>query len=335
MSPPLTYSPPKLDDAVAAMLDALDDYLPPAAPPAPAPTVSLLGLTERAVGVGGHRGLESRGDFTVVELRGVRVEATIRFQVWGASPSAADAAARSLNASLLGDRELLWTAGFMRLALDSMAPAVSVAGTNAWRGDADYRVLFEYRGADTGGAESLISRIPIHSDPEERDSVARETSVVTDELTRWDELGAAPLVLRGRQSIRRITALSFLPPPEPSGSVAITRTFEGAPAPTAYASAAAFFDAVAGEAAPERNGRVGFATLPAFLAAFAASGDPVELGDWNADSALDSYEPRMLELDSPISLPSAADRLEIAYSSPAFDQVGVVYLRAGSRAFST
>jgi len=331
--PTLTPTP-KLDLAVSALLAALDDYLPAAAPPVPAPAVSLLSLAERPVGIGAQRGLESRGELTVIELRGVRVEATVRFQVWGASSAAADAAVGDLNLSLLGDRDQLWSAGFLRFSLDALAPSVSVEGTNAWRSDADYKILFEFRAEDTFGAESLIARVPIHSDPEERDSLARETSVVTDDLVRWDQLGAASLVLRGRRNLNRLTALAFLPAPEPTGAVTVTRTFDGAPAaPTVYASLAAFLDAVAGDAAPERNGSVAFASTSAFLAVFAAAGDPVELGDWDADTVLDAYEARSLELESPIRLGSSADRLEISYATPAFDQVGVVYLRAGAARF--
>lgn len=307
------------------MLGRLDDYLPIASPPLPAPSVSVASVKERAVGLGNRRGTETRGSFAVVELKGIRLDALARFQLWASGPAEAETAMTSLNTNLMADRDELWTKGFLRLALEATPPADLVpAPISAWRKHADYRVLYEYPYTDTDGAESLIARIPVGID-----SKFGESTTVTDEMVRWDNQDAPPLVVRGRFSVGGLSALVFIHGPGPSGTVTLMRTFDGATgAPATHAPLAAFLAAVAGSNAPERHAQVTFASLSDFLAAFSAAGDPVALGDWDADGVPDEYQPRTLALEPAIQLPGAADRLEIIYQSAAFDQVAVVYLRA-------
>jgi hypothetical protein len=49
------------------------------------------------------------------------------------------------------------------------------------------------------------------------------------------------------------------------------------------------------------------------------------------DGVPDSYQPWELTFEPTIQLPSAADRLEVAYQGAAFDQIGVMYLRTVQR----
>src|SRR5262245_53751453 len=72
-----------LDQAVAAMLDVLTGYLPPVVPQLPRPRVGVASFAERPVGLGAHRGSESRGSFPAVALKGVRLDALARFQLGG------------------------------------------------------------------------------------------------------------------------------------------------------------------------------------------------------------------------------------------------------------
>ncbi len=315
---------PPLDQVVTAMLGRLDDYLPLPSPPLPVPSVSVASVRERAVGLGNCRGTEIRGSFAVVELKGIRLDALARFQVWASGPTEADTAINALNARLMADRDTLWVQGFLRVALETAPPADYVpAPVDAWRKYADYRVLYEYHYTDTDGAESLIARIPVGIDSEFGDS-----TTVTDEMVRWDNQDAAALVVRGRLSVGGLSALTFAPVRPPSGTVTLIQTFDGATgAPTTHATLAAFLAAVAGLGASERHARVTFASLSDFLAVFSAVGDLVTLGDWDTDGVPDSYQPRMLTLEPAIQLPDAADRLEIIYGDAAFDQVAVVYLR--------
>lgn len=329
MAPVLTMSSnPTLDQALTVMMDALDDYLPPPSPPLPNPGMSMASLSERAVGLGSRRGTETRGQFAAVALKGMRLDAQVQYQLWGAGPVEAEAAMADLNARLMADREVLWTAGFLRLTLDNSSAAEHVPSISAWRKQADYKVLYEYRYQDSDGAESLIARIPIHSDPEERNSLQRETTVVTDEMVRWDNEAAPTLVLRGRFGVGGLSMLAYVPSPAPSGAVTLMRTFDGAIGPpAAHPTLAAFIAAVSGDAPSQRHAAIAFASLDDFITAFNVVGDPVELGDWDLNGVSDSYQARVLDFASSIRLPNVTDRLEIAYQGGAFDQVAVVYLR--------
>lgn len=320
---------PPLDQVITAMLGRLDDYLPPSALPLPEPSVSVVSMNERAVGLGNRMGSETRGSFAVVALKGIRLDSLVRFQLWAGGPAQAETAMTNLNSQLMADRDALWAAGFLRLMLEATPPADYVpAPVDAWRKQADYRILYEFHYQDTDGAESLIARIPIHSDSEVRNSLQRETTVVTDEMIRWDNEATPVLVVRGRFDVGGLSALAFVPGMAPSGAVTITRTFDGATgAPATHATLTDFLAAVAGPNPPDRHAQVTFASLGDFLAAFSVSGDPVTLGDWDADGVPDGYQARALTLEPAIQLPGVADRLEVTYQASAFDQVAVVYLR--------
>ncbi len=319
----------RLNDAVAEMRARLAGFLPPPQPPLPEPSLVVASMDERAVGLGNRRGSETRGSFSILELKGIRLDALVRFQLWAGDPVQAETAAANLHTALMTNRDSLQGLGFLRLALEASPPAELVAPVNAWRKLAEYRVLYEYRYQDTDGAESLIARIPIHSDPELRGSPQRETTVVTDEMVRWDNQDAPGLVMRGRFSIGRLSALAFIPGPAPSGAVTLTRTFDGAfGPPTVHPTLTAFLAAVAGSNPTDLHAQVIFLSLNDFLTALGAVDDAMTLGDWNADSTPDNYESRSLVLDPAIQLTGAGDRFEIAHQNAALNQVAVVYLRA-------
>ena len=147
-----------LDQALTAMLDVLGGYLPPLALPLPGASISVASVRERAIGIGYQRGIDVRGAFAVADLKGLRLDAVVRFQIWAANPGQLDTALNGLNTRLLADRNILWTAGVLRMALDATAVTEFVSSVDGWRGLADYRVLFEYHYSDSDGAESLIAR---------------------------------------------------------------------------------------------------------------------------------------------------------------------------------
>src|SRR5256885_11432622 len=93
LAAPLTLVPPAVMSSdpslaakvLAAMLDVLDNYLPPNPvinPPLPDPNLSLVSMTERSVGLGSRVGTDVRGPFAVSALKGTRIEAVIRYQIW-------------------------------------------------------------------------------------------------------------------------------------------------------------------------------------------------------------------------------------------------------------
>lgn len=324
----LAADPPPLEGVVAGLLAALQPYLPAPAPPLPAASVSVLGVTVRSAGLGGLRGFETLGSFAVRALKGIRVEAVVRFTLWGAEPGDVDAAIDALHGRLLAARDALWTAGVLRFTSEGGAIAERIPSLDGWRRIADYRALYEYRYQDSEDAESVIARIPIHSDLEVRDSLPRETTVVTDEIIRWDNEAAPVLTVRGPATICGLVLLDSLPAPLPGVGVTLLRTFDGASgAPTPVAALADFLAALADPSAPARHIQLTFGTLGDVLAAFTAI-DEITLGDWNGDGLPDRYRIRTLAFDPVVALPSVADRLEIAYQAAAFDRVGVLYLRA-------
>jgi hypothetical protein len=333
MSPVATTSGThRLRDALDSLISLLDGFLdtfrPPPEAQLPDPLLLVVSVAERPVGIGDLRGTQTIGSFGTVELKGVRVEAVVRFLLWAKDPVQAEKEGLDLHKGLFDSRDVLRTKGVLRLALEEAPPAE--AFPELWRKAADYRFLFEFGFEDTGGAESLIARIPIDIDPEERDSLDRETAVLTDELVRWDDLGTPPLVVRGRTRVARLSGLAFLPGSVPVGTVSLLRTFDGAVGePVAVTSLAALLDAVSGPDPAERHARATFPSVAQFLAELGTPDSRMmELGDWDDDQIVDSYESRSLAIEPPVELVGVSDRLEITFGQAAFDHPAVVYLRA-------
>ncbi len=310
------------------MLQHLNDRLPPPdpSPPPSAPpnaSLSLVSVVERAVGLGSHVGVDQRGPFSVAALKGIRLEAVARYQLWAETPSDVEQAINDLIAQLLGDRDMLRQAGFLRLALKHTGASENVFSEDAWRQSVEFEVLFEFPFVDADDAESLIARIPIAI----RDQF-NESTLVTGDLTRWDNESAPSLSLRGPLSIALLSALAFVPGTAPAGSVTLTRTFDGAAGPTpTHPDLATFLAAVTDPNNPAREGQVVFASLSNFLSAFTNAGDPVTLGDWDENLLLDEYQSLELAINPPVKLPNITDRLEIVYDlTPSATDFAVVYL---------
>lgn len=309
------------------LLKTLEGFLPkPADDSLPDPSVSVVSITERTVGLGNRVGTETRGSFAVAALKGSRLDAVVRFEVWANQPDEVNDAIALLHERLLSPtaKATLRAAGVLRLAAAETSLAEFDFTLNAWTKTCDYKVLYEFSFQDTDGAESLIARIPINLNSE-----FQESTVVTDSMVRWDNQSAPKLVLRGRSKIARLSALVYLPGAVPSGSVTLTRTFNGAVgAPTTYPTLAAFLNAIASSNPTNRHEQVIFPSLSAFLTEFAVTGDPIALGDWDNDSVPDQYQSKVLSFEPAIRLMSASDRLELAHAENSLNQVAVVYLQA-------
>jgi hypothetical protein len=305
----------------------LDDYLDPPGGGLPPSSVVVVQLSERSLGLGGLRGLDRVGPFSAVELHGGRVDAVVRFQVFGADAGAANTVMLALQGRLLAARADLWDAGLLEMS--GSGGTVATAEQNAFARTADYTVLFEYHLAPTSGAESLIAQIPIRADQEVANSAVAEFTIVTDAIVRWDDVEAPALVLRGRGQVSQFATLSFVPGAAPSGAVNMLRTHDAATGPPAtFASFDAFLAAVSDPDTPETHAAFTFASLTDFLAAFDATGAPLVLGDWNIDGTPDEYAVGVLPIDPVIDLTTARDRLEISLETSPLDEIGVVYLRA-------
>ena len=330
--PPIFHSAPTQSDVLTALRAALEAYLPSGGTGLPAPSLSIIKIQEKPVGLGNYIGENPINQFGQV-LKGGRLQATVRFHLWASAPNDADLAIDDLHGRLLTAKDDLWTAGFLRFVSLDSSLAEHLAPLSAWRRTADYDVLYEYRYIDSDEAQSLIARIPIHTDPEELNSPQRETAVVTDKMARWDDLTAPILQVRGPQPVHRFTALTFIPGSPPSDPVMLLRTFDGAAgAPTAFTNLGQWVTAVTHPTTPDRHAQITFATFSDFLAAFNPAGDPITLGDWDEDAALDDYTPLLLEFATPLTLPEGSDRLQLVYqpgsTDPHFDETAVVYIRS-------
>lgn len=324
-------SAPTLTDVVADMLDELATRLPASPPAVPEPNVTLEEVAERRAGLGEHIGTERTGALGQLTLRGGRLAAQVRFQLWAATPGDVDAAMLNLHETLLDDAQALYAVGFLKLATAGTTLAEHVASIPAWRKTSTYTVLYEYHYAADDDAASLIVRIPVTHAVGADDAPAGQTETLTDAMVRWDDEAAEPLVIRGPGALSRLSALAWMPDPQPGGTVTFRRSSSAAP-PTELPDLDAFLTATTGAVPTHPDAQVTIAPADAI----AALGPPVpgpSLGDWDADGSLDAYAGADRRLAPPIVLASVTDRFEIRYTppgpGPGLDQTAVVYLRAG------
>lgn len=322
---------PALTDVVTDMLAVLGQRLPAPVPTMPDPNVTLERIKEKLVGIGNHTGEEPTGTLSTRTVRGGRLDARIRFQLWHTTPSAVDSAMQTLHTTLLDDAESLTQEGFLKMAAADTTLAEQVPSVPGWRKTTSFDVLYEYRYIDTDDAASLIARIPLTTDPEVANSPAQELETITDEMVRWDQDAAPALVVRGPLTVARISALVFVPGPALGGTVTFART-SGGPGPVTHLpDLDAFLAATSGPAPTETDADVTLDPATAF-AALGPAGTGVTLGDWDLDGVPDVYSGFDRRLTDPVSLPTADDRFTVTYTPPAgpatgLDRTAVVYLR--------
>ncbi|HEB94371.1 MAG TPA: hypothetical protein ENI94_13110 [Gammaproteobacteria bacterium] len=327
-------SAPSPGQILSNMLDILHHYLPSSGPSVPTPSLSTVSVRQRPVGIGNWRGTERRGSLAEISLKGGRLDIVVRFQLWADTVSSADNIVSILHNDLLTNSGQLRVDGFLRLELTATSPAEFIGGSiNAWRKITDYKILYEYHYHDLDGAESIIARIPIHRDPEQRDSLERETTLVTDKLIRWDDLQAPSLdisaTVKNKIHIDGLASLAHHPSSWPGNSVTVARLQRNiSTPPTTYSTLAEFHAAVTREVNPDLHAQIIFPSLADFLLTFDSAGDAFGLGDWDENGTLDTYQPGTLKFDPPLILDGSNDLLRVSYPDMAFDSKAVVYLRA-------
>src|SRR6266498_3774122 len=344
---PITMSnggPSPISRALDAMLTVLKRFvqpplmpLPPP-PPLPPATVLLASVVERTVGLGSRVGTDLRGPFSVAAIKGLRVEGVVRFEVWGHTPSEVGQAVEDLIKHLLEDPEGLRASGFLRAALKSNGLSENIFAEDAWRQSVEFDVLFEFPYIDSDDADSIIARIPIDFIGE-----FNESTLVVDEMARWDNELAPALQLRGPLSIGALSTLAFIPANEPTGTVNITddalagMEADGIPQTvlTALALEGTKDKEVGGEdafvafleskiAVPDTTAH------KAVILKHAATSKPVAMGDWDENGIPDEYQSLQFRVKPSIKLAGVTDRFEITYQDPNFDNVAILYLRAAS-----
>ena len=326
-------APTRLTDVVSDMLAVLGARLPVPLPGLPEPNVTLERVRERLVGLGNQRGTEPLSSLGRRTLRGGRLDARVRFQLWGVTAPGVDAAVLALQSDLLDDRDELRQAGFLRLAAAETTLAERVDTVQGWRKATSFDVLYEYRYVDDDDADSLIAQIPVTLDLERGGGPDRDAQTLTDEMVRWDDERAPALRVGGPVTVRRLSACVFVPGPAPWGSVVVARTDGSAAAVTHLPDLAAFLAATGGPAPTETNADVTLAPS-AFFAALGPTGDALDLGDWDGDGSTDRYDGFDRRLDIPIELPGPSDVLTVTYTAPGpssgLDRTAVVYLRVNA-----
>lgn len=192
--------------AIDKMLDDLSGVLMEWPDDLSQPSVSVASVTERPLAVGNRRGMERFGTLSAIELKGLRLDAVVHFQLLADDLDDVEDAAKEVQKRLLGASDALWARGFLRLAAREMSPAEHLPTPNAWRKTVEYEVLYEFHYQDTDGAESIIARIPIDIDSE-----YSESTEVTDEMVRWDKDSALGLEVRGgSRRIHRVSSVTIL-----------------------------------------------------------------------------------------------------------------------------
>jgi hypothetical protein len=326
-------SEPAPSDALAAMMSALQPFVPAQIGGLPKPTVTVAKAEIRPSGIGNYVGASPSGSIAAVEHHAMRVQAVARFSLWGVAADDVEDGVTALNASIFAKRADLAAQGFLKLSFDGSAPSEQTKDATTWRRFADYDLLYEFPYEDDGGAAGLI--LPIAA----KDTPTGAKWSTTADFGRWDDAAAPPFLLRGPAIFTEIAALAFVAKPAspPSGKVTITRTFDGAPAPADAGNLATFMAQTTASPAPERNAFVSFASVSDLLAQFTADGTPIAMGDREGDGTADTYVPRHVVLPAPLVLASVADRLELTYAdgNSKFDQIAVVYLRAVRKEAST
>lgn len=250
----MTNGTPPFAKGIQDMLDALRDFLPSPASALPEPSVSVVSVEERGVGVGNRLSNEMRNSFSTTVLKGGRLDAVVRFQLWASTPDAVDQLIDTLHGELLAAKDALrliiqedepQVGSFLNIALGETSLADFfqnlAPGLSGWRKTANYKVLYEFRYPDTEGAESLIHRIPIAVNSH------GESTVVTDEIIRWDGESAPALAVSGTSQdlfqVGALTILAFLPEGWDGDQVIVSATVNGTARERVFASVRDFLNA--------------------------------------------------------------------------------------------
>jgi hypothetical protein len=314
---------PAASDVLAAMLSAFQPLVPAQVAGLPKPSLAMARAEMRNAGIGNYVGSTGHGSIVATDQQAVRVRATMRFTLWGFVAFDVDDAVTALTSNILTKRSDLAAQGFLKLSFDGSSPPEETKQPIAWRRFADYDVLYEFPYEDVGGASGLIH--PIQS----QEAATGAGWNVLGDLGRWDDQETPVFSIRGQSIITELAALTFFADPlhPPTGSVTITRTFDGAPAPADAGTLVQFLANITNASAPARNQFVSFASPSALLAQFVSDGAPIAMGDRNNDGIPESYVPTHVVFPAPLVMTSVTDRFELSYSQAKFDQTGVLYLR--------
>lgn len=326
-------SEPALNIIMNDVLLTLSGYLNPVPVSLPASTVSVVSATKKNSAIGNRIGTDIRGGFPTVAIKGGHLDASVQFQVWDSNAEDIEIEMNALHNRLMADRDLLRSQGFITFKAEQTAASEFISDLSIWRKISLFKFLYEYQYQDSDDALSIITRIPIESDLEVKDSPERETSTVTNAMQRWDDEDANALSVVANSSsnakVFGLYVLAYRPGAWLGGPVIIDRTNLDTFVPlTIYPTFNDFIDAVTAPSSPDQNAQVTLATVEDFVNALTIDGTPFELGDWDEDLVPDEYQAYQQLFDLPIDLSNANDVFRISYQTPPLNSKAVIYLRA-------
>jgi hypothetical protein len=128
----------------------------------PVANVSLVRVEERPVGLGNQPGSNgSSRALVAVPMKGDRLKAVARFQVWGTTLQSVDDTIDELHQLLLVAKGELHKYGFLSLATEATPVAEYVAALDAWYKTTTYNILYEFLYPDPDAAGGLIAQIKV------------------------------------------------------------------------------------------------------------------------------------------------------------------------------
>jgi hypothetical protein len=211
------------DQALVDLISSLSKYIASSSPNLPKSSVSIVSLAKRPAAIGNRLGVADLGSFSELEIKGCRLDAVVRFYLWGDGPEYVDAEMEKLQGRILGAVDCLRADGFLNITQMNSSSSEQVASMASWRKYADFRVLYEFKYPDVDGALSLISQIPI--------SVDGHITVVSHNMVRWDNQSAPPLQFHGLSGrlphIRSVSMIAFLPSEWNGLEVTVSATIKG------------------------------------------------------------------------------------------------------------
>lgn len=324
--------------ALNNMLTTIRNLLPTSPSGLPDASVSIVKAIPKPIGVGNRAGVEYVGSSPIIEIRGRRIEATMRVQLWHNNAADLVAAINDFQESIFANMEDLQTQGFIKI---NSVSTTSIHGENTtWTSSIDFDVLYEYIYRYVDDALSFIVRIPIKSQVAGLESQTTEQTSIEGNIAMWYHIDTcmtdciAPFVIQAPKykqvSIHGLSALIYAPLVISEGiRVSVT---DGTAAPlVAFANWNNFIQAITDEKTPQRNAEITFATLNDFIAIFTPYGETVVLGDRDEDGNPDIYQPYILSFDNPVHFPNSNLSLTIAYLGANMPQRSVVYWRADKR----
>lgn len=225
--PPLPQLIERLETSIDTGGSVLQESLPPGPEyevlDEPAASVTLVRVVRQPLGLGNQAGSHGNGPLALVPFLGDRLQAVVRFEVWGATNRDVDLAIDDLHRALLVLKERMRTMGFLALDVADTSVARFIPEVGAWCKSTSYGVVYEFLYPDPDAAGGLIARIEA-----EIAGLGQESMVVSNGMVLWSVHSAPPLEVHGGEpfTVRDLLLVYHWPQGSTSGPVVIEAQFQ-------------------------------------------------------------------------------------------------------------